>query len=81
MLNLYSFLYKINMNKGDKLICIESVFNFLGQPLFIKDEVYLILGIDNDELFLNHTLYGNEYMSYPKEWINKKFKIYDETNV
>jgi hypothetical protein len=59
--------------KGDKLVCIETVYNFLQQPLFIKDEVYEVLHNDG-EVFLNHILYGNEYNSFPIEWVNKKFK-------
>jgi len=56
----------IKIIKGDKLVCIETVYNFLQQTLFIKDEVYEVL--DNDgEVFLNHILYGNEYNSFPIE--------------
>ena len=63
----------IKIIKGDKLVCIETVYNFLQQTLFIKDEVYEVL--DNDgEVFLNHILYGNEYNSFPIEQVNKKFK-------
>ncbi len=66
------------MRKGDKLICKETVNNVLGMPLFEKDKEYEVLYIDNEQkevmVVLNHNLHGNEYMEYPLEWINKKFK-------
>lgn len=66
------------MRKGDKLICKETVNNFLGWPLFEKNKEYEVLYVDNEKseimVVLNHNLYGNEYMEYSLDWINKNFK-------
>jgi hypothetical protein len=66
------------MRKGDKLICKETVNNVFGMPLFEKGKEYEVLYIDNEQtevmVVLNHNLYANEYMEYPIDWINKKFK-------
>jgi hypothetical protein len=62
------------MKKGDKLTCLETINNILGNPLFIMGKTYTILNIDDDEIFLDHILYANEYNSFSIEWVNKKFK-------
>ena len=66
------------MKKGDKLICINEVNNFLKQPLFEKRKTYDVLYIDNEDVqvmvCLNHNLYANEYNSFPLDWVNKNFK-------
>jgi hypothetical protein len=66
------------MKKGDILICIENVNNFLDMPLFEKGKEYEVLYVDNEQreimVTLNHNLYGNEYVQYPIDWVNKKFK-------
>lgn len=62
------------MRKGDKLVCLETINNMFNQPLFIKDKTYTVLGIDSDEVFIDHILYGNEYISIPINYVNKKFK-------
>lgn len=66
------------MRKGEKLICKETVNNIFGNPLFEKGKEYEILYIDNEQteimVTLNHTLYSNEYMEFPINWVNKKFK-------
>ncbi len=47
-------------------------------PLFEKDKEYEVLYVDNEQreimVTLNHNLYGNEYVQYPIDWVNKKFK-------
>jgi len=66
------------MRKGDKLKCLKDITNFLGQPLFIKGEIYEVLFVDNEDLkvlvCLNHILYANEYNYYPLEWVKTNFK-------
>jgi hypothetical protein len=67
------------MKKGDRLKCLKKVDNLLGMPLFKKGEVYEVLYINNEDfkvmVCLNHTLYANEYNSFPLEWVNEKFKL------
>lgn len=62
------------MKKGDKIVCLKTINNILGHPLFIMGKTYTILNVDDDEIFLDHILYANEYNSFPTEWVNKKFK-------
>ena len=66
------------MRKGDKVICKKTINNVLGWTLFEKDKEYDVLYVDNEQIkvmvTLNHNLYGNEYNSYPIEWVNKNFK-------
>jgi hypothetical protein len=62
------------MKKGDKLVCLETINNMLGNPLFIMGKTYTILSVDDEEVFLDHILYANEYNSFSIEWVNKKFK-------
>lgn len=62
------------MKKGDKLVCLKTINNILGSPLFIIGKTYTILNVDDDEIFLDHILYANEYNSFSIEWVNKKFK-------
>lgn len=66
------------MKKGDKLICIKPVNDFLGQCLFEKDKEYEVLHVDNEKvkvyITLNHILYDNEYNTWEIEWIYKHFK-------
>ncbi len=63
------------MKKGDILVCQETVTNFLGWSLFENGAEYEVLEIDEKEVYLNHTLYANEYNSFPIEWVLEKFKI------
>lgn len=67
------------MKKGDKLKCLKTVDNLLGMPLFKKGEVYEVLYMNNEDVkvmvCLNHTLYANEYNSFPLDWVNEKFKL------
>lgn len=66
------------MKKGDRLKCLNEILNPLGQPLFIKDEVYEVLYIDNEKFLvmicLNHILYANEYNLFPIDWVLENFK-------
>lgn len=39
------------MKKGDKLVCLETINNMLGNPLFIMGKTYTILSVDDDEVF------------------------------
>lgn len=61
------------MKKGDKLKCNNDITNIFGWILFEKGEIYNIIGIDDEEIYLNHVLYANEYNSYNREWVNKNF--------
>jgi hypothetical protein len=66
------------IRKGDKLICTEDVNNMFGWPLFEKGKEYEVLYVDNEKvktyIYINHILYGNEYMEQELEWVLKKFK-------
>lgn len=62
------------MKKGDKLICLNTIKNVLGLPLFKEGEIYEILYIDSDEITLNHVLYANEFLPYSVDWVLKNFK-------
>lgn len=66
------------MKKGDKLICVKSVNNSIGLPLFEKDKEYEVLYVDNEKvkvyIVLNHNLYGDEYNLWDIDWIHKHFK-------
>jgi hypothetical protein len=66
------------MRKGDKLKCLNDISNLLGQPLFVKGEIYEVLYVNNEGVSilvcLNHILYANEYNSFPIEWVKKNFK-------
>jgi len=65
------------MKIGDILICKEEVKNSFGWILFELDKEYEVLNIDDEEVYLNHTLYGNEYNSFPIDWVLVKFKLKD----
>lgn len=85
MLNFTFLLDKMNMIKGNKLICKETIKDkFMGNVLFEKDKVYEVLYVDNEkivtEICLNHNLdikYGGsyKYKTFPLEWVAKNFKI------
>jgi hypothetical protein len=66
------------IRKGDKLICTEDVNNMFGWPLFEKGKEYEVLYVDNEKvktyIYMNHNLYGNEYMEHELQWILKRFK-------
>lgn len=65
------------MRKGDKLICIKEVRNFLGFLLFEEGKEYTVLYVDHEDInimvCLDHIIYGNEYNSFPIDWVNSKF--------
>ena len=66
------------MKKGDKLICLKTINNVFGQPLFEKGNVYDVLRVDNENIkvyvYLNHILYSNEYSYFELEYVLKNFK-------
>jgi len=66
------------IRKGDKLICTEDVNNMFGWPLFEKGKEYEVLYVDNEKvktyIYMNHNLYGNEYMEHELQWVLKIFK-------
>jgi hypothetical protein len=66
------------MKKGDKLRCLETIYNLMGKPLFKKDEVYNVIYIDNESVnvmvCLDHILYANEYQDFEIEWVKKNFE-------
>lgn len=66
------------MNKGDKLVCLNTINNLFGQHLFEEGKVYEVLFVDNEDVkvrvTLNHNLYSNEYTDWELEWILKNFK-------
>jgi len=68
----------MNIRKGDKLLCTEDVNNVFGWPLFEKGKQYEVLYVDNEKvksyIYMNHNLYGNEYMEHELEWVLKRFK-------
>lgn len=61
------------MKKGDTLICKNEIKNLLGWILFKKGEKYEILDIDDDFIYLNHIMYGNEFNSFSIDWVNENF--------
>ena len=54
------------MKVGDTFICIKTVNNMFGAPLYIKDNTYKVLFIDekNNTLIMNHNLIANEYAEH-----------------
>ena len=68
----------MTIRKGDKLICTEDVNNVFGWPLFEKGKEYEVLYVDNEKvktyIYMNHNLYGNEYMEHELQWVLKRFK-------
>ena len=68
----------MNIRKGDKLLCTEDVNNVFGWPLFEKGKQYEVLYVDNEKVktyvYINHNLYGNEYMEHELQWVLKRFK-------
>ena len=66
------------IRKGDKLLCTEDVNNVFGWPLFEKGKQYEVLYVDNEKVktyvYINHNLYGNEYMEHELQWVLKIFK-------
>ena len=68
----------MNIRKGDKLLCTEDVNNVFGWPLFEKGKQYEVLYVDNEKVktyvYMNHNLYGNEYMEHELQWVLKNFK-------
>jgi len=68
----------MTIRKGDKLICTEDVNNVFGWPLFEKGKQYEVLYVDNEKVktyvYMNHNLYGNEYMEHELQWVLKRFK-------
>ena len=66
------------MDKGDKLICLRTVKNYLNNPLFLEGDEYEVLYLTNDSVCLNHILYGNEYNHWEKNWVSENFKSRQE---
>jgi len=64
----------MNLEIGDKLKCLNSIYNIFQKPLFIKNYIYEVLGVDGDEITLNHILYANEYDSYNINFILENFE-------
>jgi len=64
--------------EGDILICIRQIDNMMGWPLFNEGEEYEVLHIDDDEVFLNHVLYGNELSSRTIEYVKENFRYKSE---
>lgn len=68
----------MNIRKGDKLLCTEDVNNVFGWPLFEKGKQYEVLYVDNEKVktyvYMNHNLYGNEYIEHELQWVLKRFK-------
>jgi len=62
--------------KGDKLKCLKQINNLLEKPLFLKDNIYDVLDVDDRTITLNHILYGNEYGEFDIDFIKENFEIY-----
>jgi len=67
-------MYKID----DKIICIYTISNFMGDPIFEEGKTYKVLNIDGDDITLNHNLYANEYNSFKSDFIRRNFKTLKE---
>lgn len=65
------------MRKGDILVCTKEVRNYLGWLLFEEGKEYKVLYVDHDDVHvmvcLDHVLYGNEYNSFPIDWVRDRF--------
>ena len=57
---------------GNKLKCIKDSYNLFGDPLFLKDNTYEVLFVD-DEITLNHILYANEFGSFSIDFVKEHF--------
>lgn len=64
--------HTFELEVGDKLKCIKDSYNVFGDPLFVKDNTYEVLFVD-DEVTLNHILYANEFASFPMTFVKKHF--------
>jgi hypothetical protein len=58
---------------GDKYICNNNINNVFGQPLYIKDNIYTILDINNEYVTLDHIFYGNEYAENSIDFLKDNF--------
>jgi hypothetical protein len=59
---------------GDKFKCLKTINNIFRHPLFIKDNVYDVLSIDDEYITLNHVLYANEYSPFKLDFILINFE-------
>ena len=64
----------ISIRKGNRFKCLNSIYNLLGQPLYIEGKVYNVLDNEDGEIALNHVLYANEYMPVSKRFVRENFK-------
>jgi len=64
------------MKIDDKLVCLKTIKNLFGWDLFIKGNIYTILYVNKNDITLDHMLYGNEYMEFDKEFVEKNFVVY-----
>jgi hypothetical protein len=67
--------------KDDMLRCKITVKNIEGNSLFVKDEIYRILLVDEEGIHLNHKLYSNEYTSFPVEFVNEHFILFNYEDI
>jgi hypothetical protein len=64
----------MNFEIGDKLKCLKTINNLLQMPLFIENNIYEVLDVDEDNIILNHIMYGNEYGHFNIKLISENFK-------
>ena len=64
--------------KGDKLVCLNTINNFIAEPLFIEGEIYTVLDVDGEDVTLDHILYANEYADFTIDYIDKNFATLKE---
>ena len=61
-------------NKGDKLLCTNTIKNIFGNDLFVKNKTYEILAVIDDNYILDHILYANEYQEYSFNFLKGNFR-------
>lgn len=49
----------MKLKTSERLLCMNTIYNYFHQPLFKQGDVYDILDVDEDSITLNHILYAN----------------------
>jgi hypothetical protein len=52
------------MQLGDKLRCIQTIYNHMRQPLCIEGQTYTVVGLTEESFWVDHILYGNQYNGF-----------------
>lgn len=68
----------MKLKTGERLLCMNTIYNYFQQPLFKQGDVYDVLNVDEYSVTLNHILYANEYASFPIGFISRNFNLQKE---